>query len=118
VTRLELSAETEAHVASIAKYLADRPTNGYHCPVCGRTMLVTHADPGVAPIFLTCRMTEGCGGRSFSLNYPTSPIPAHLGEPTHEWYRPTLEEFETLDGAMREHVLGGGLILREKAAAE
>lgn len=33
--------------------------------------------------------------------------------PTHEWYRPTMEEHKLLDRDMREHVSNGGLMLRK-----
>jgi hypothetical protein len=33
-------------------------------------------------------------------------------EPTHEWYKPCLEEHKLLQREMREHVAKGGLLLR------
>ena len=33
--------------------------------------------------------------------------------PTHEWYRPTMEEHKLLPRDMREHVSNGGLMLRK-----
>jgi hypothetical protein len=108
-----LAPDIQAYITLLAAQMGDRRVNGYHCPSCGRTLIVTHLDEGVTPVFLACRKTAGCTGQSHSLGYPPSPVPAYLGEPTHEWYRPGQEQFDSLDPAMREHVERGGLMLRE-----
>jgi hypothetical protein len=62
---------------------------------------------------------KGCKGMAYSSFYPRGPKPAHIGEPTWEWYKPTDAELvanydgDTLEG-MREHVAKGGLDLRRR----
>lgn len=86
--------------------------NGYHCEECGVTTLVKHVDEGVTPMFLTCRAASDCTGRSTSLGYPGGPVPSELLPVKWEWYRPSTEEFLTLDREMQTHVSNGGLVLR------
>lgn len=89
--------------------------NGYRCDSCKKYILVIHADKGVTPMFLECKATEGCGGRSVSLMYPKTPMPDELKAKIQwEWYRPNQEEFNTMDEAMKYHLRQGGLALRRR----
>jgi hypothetical protein len=116
-TPIVLDARVVEHLEKLAAQMGDRKVNGYYCDTCKGTLLVEHVDEGVTPMFLGCRATSGCRGMSRSLGYPPPPVPADLGEPTHEWYRPLQDEFDGLAGAMRDHVLEGGLMLRPKRAS-
>ena len=88
--------------------------NCYIDKVCGFYIVTIDRHAGVTPMFLACRNPEGCTGKMHSMGYP--PIqakPAWLGEPTHEWYRPESVDDDALDDAEADHVMNGGLLLRE-----
>lgn len=116
MSALTLPDATVAHLEQLARSMGGRTTNGYRCAKCHRILIVTHADAGVTPACLSCRKTPGCDGASYSMGYPAAPVPAELGAPTHEWYRPEQVEFDTLDPYIQDHVMRGGLLLREVAA--
>lgn len=81
--------------------------NGYKCDRCGYWWITVDRHPGVTPMFKAC---EGCHeGRAVSMGYPSTPPPK---QPTFEWYRPSQVEFGTLEPAIRDHVLKGGLMYR------
>ena len=83
--------------------------NGYRCEKCGGTIYtIDRANNGVTPMFLVCRATEGCDGRSVSLGYN---VDVYV-EPTFEWYRPNDWELTGLDSEMFDHVRRGGLMIR------
>lgn len=92
--------------------------NAYRCARCQKWIFVVHVDKGVTPMFLNCRATDGCGGRSASAGYPGlrgNPMPESMREKIQwEWYRPELEEFNELEPEMKEHVQRGGLVLRRR----
>ena len=89
--------------------------NGYRCAACRKYILIEHKDKGVTPMFLECRATEGCGGRSSSLGYPKEEMPDSLRAKIQwEWYRPTLAEWNMLEPEMQEYVMRGGLVIRKK----
>lgn len=108
----------------IEQFLVDRAAsheghhrmNAYRCPDCGRVLLTVDVNEGVTPMFLACRKTPGCRGMSVSSGYPDTPPPTSLGEPTHEWYRPSQQEFDAMEPAQQHHVLQGGLVLRERTS--
>lgn len=100
--------------------------NAYYCEDCRGYLVVVHADDGVTPMFLACRVkgeptdpANDCKGRSHSLMYPTEPWPEKDGfgtaiptEPTYEWYAPDERERRTLKPDTLDHVERGGLLLR------
>ncbi len=73
-------------------------------PGCGQQIITVDREPGVTPFMTACPF---CGGDTQSGFYR---VPAGL-QPSHEWYRP--DTFEDLKPHTIEHILNGGLILRE-----
>lgn len=62
--------------------------NVYVCDKCHGHIVTVDRDPGVTPMFLGCRATEGCDGQMVSSGYPDpSKKPASIGPATWEWYR-------------------------------
>ena len=88
--------------------MADR-VNAYTCNVCGLSIYTFDRDEGTTPMFLACRATPGCRGRSVSNGYPSGPPPQL---PTWEWYRPPKNRLYTFDDEMRDYIRRGGLVLR------
>ena len=77
--------------------------NQYTCDACGGVITTIDRVKGTTPMFLNCRATEGCNGRSVSSMYRVSP---HL-KPEWEWYKP-----KKAKGEEREYVAMGGLLIR------
>ena len=77
--------------------------NQYTCETCGGVITTIDRVAGTTPMFLNCRATPGCDGRSVSSMYRVSP---HL-KPEWEWYRP-----KKAKGENREYVDMGGLLIR------
>lgn len=86
-------------------------------------------DKGVTPFMIACefkgrpdrpanpaKMKNGkCIGTAKSCMYPKElPANAPYPVPTHEWYRPDLEEYVKLPKDEKEHVEKGGLLMRER----
>lgn len=85
--------------------------NCYVCDKCLEHIVTVDRDPGVTPMFLSCRATEGCDGQMVSSMYPDpSKKPASIGPATWEWYRPDFTQH--YDREMKDHINRGGLILR------
>ena len=83
--------------------------NGYDCPECYQVVWTVNKDAGTTPMFLACRGTEGCNGRSVSRMYlriPGSAIPAF------EWYAPSKKEIRKANEGAKHHYSMGGLALR------
>lgn len=86
--------------------------NLYYCPTCKGSVCTVDRDAGVTPMFLSCR-TETCSGIMRSSMYPPPETkPAWVGEATEEWYRPN-EIDDDAEDATADHLMGGGLLLRE-----
>lgn len=85
--------------------------NAYKCQKCKGIVVFRHLHPGVTPMFLTCRAKDSCQGHMSSFGYMLTPQWSQL-KPTFEWYRPSAEEFLTLDREVKQHVQRGGLLLR------
>ncbi len=83
--------------------------NVYQCETCRGEIVTVDRAPGVTPLMVTCRADALCMGRMFSKNYRVSQELV----PTWEWYKPHHHELKTSSTGMREHVLAGGLLLRE-----
>ena len=81
--------------------------NGYRCGTCGGMTITRNADEGTTPFMILCTR-PGCGGRAFSEFYHMDP----RSMPTHEWHRPTPEEFKRLDKATRDYCAAGAMLLR------
>lgn len=80
-------------------------TNIYTCDK-GHITKTIDVDAGCTPFMKLCH----CGERSLSSFYKDNHPEV---EPTQEWYRPTLEEVLKMSDGMREHVLSGGLEIRD-----
>lgn len=80
--------------------------NRYTCGKCMQSIITVDRDDGTTPYAINCYCTAQCGGMMTSAFYK-----AVDGRPTHEWRRPTIAEFNKLNGWNREHVRKGGLIL-------
>ena len=94
--------------------MADERLNAYYCDQCLRYIVTIDTDAGVTPMFLACRATPGCTGRSVSMGYPKQPWPTEAPEPipTHEWYRPSAKWARRKGPEMLRHVQDGGLTIR------
>lgn len=89
-------------------------------------------DRGVTPFMIRCEFrgkpgrplnlkyaeNGRCIGTAQSCFYPRGTKPTHIGEPTHEWYRPEEAELAKLSEPEREHVAQGGLLLRPRTGKE
>jgi hypothetical protein len=92
--------------------------NVYTCQTCGFMLLTVDVAHGTTPFMIECKAKTCCEGFMHSSMYPTGPKPARYPkEPSHEWYRPTPEEFHKLADYNREHVAKGGLLLRPRTDA-
>lgn len=80
--------------------------NVYTCRTCGQSIVTVDLVEGTTSMYLTCQVTERCGGRMISGMYRVD----QTLTPTHEWYKP---EKLPRDMAMRQHVEMGGLLLRK-----
>lgn len=81
--------------------------NVYTCKV-GHRIVTVDRQKGVTPFIIGCKHPS-CAERATSNFYR---VDRGL-TPTHEWYRPSLREYETLDPHSKDHVSNGGLLLRE-----
>ena len=84
--------------------------NVYVCPE-NHASITVDVDEGVTPFITKC-LRPGCEQATQSRCYPTErPIPDFIPEPSHEWFKPKLEDCADYD---RDHVSRGGLILRPR----
>lgn len=90
--------------------------NVYTCQKCGGFTVTVDVDDGVTPMFMGCRAKKNCDGYAGSAMYPPGPRPQHVPAPAWEWYRPAPEALSGLTVSERDHVEGGGLLLRRRVA--
>ncbi len=93
--------------------------NMYRCPVGHFTVTVDVA-VGVTPMFLGCKI-PGCKAMAVSSMYPKTPRPPEVPAPKWEWYKPTEKQAKKKEAkypGTLDHVRRGGLLLRERTAAE
>lgn len=105
--------------------VANVPTIGrmnvWVCEACGTQVLCVDRHPGVTP-FMVSHHTLGnpdCGGSCQSRFYNgaiAAEVHARVGRPSHEWYRPSADQLEAETPYVRDHVLRGGLLVREVAS--
>ena len=86
--------------------------NKYTCEECKSSIRTVDRDAGVTPFMTICKM-EDCNGLMQSAVYR-----CFQEVPEYEWYRPSLEEYQELDIATKEHVRMGGLLLRKIPSVE
>lgn len=80
--------------------------NVYTCRLCGYKVKTVDEHEGVTPMFIHC---DKCNGIMNSSMYRDI-LPDC--RPTKGWYRPTFKEFLQLGIHERDHVMLGGLLLR------
>lgn len=76
-----------------------------YCCQEGHITVMRVLDAGVTPMFYRC---EHCNKMASSVTTNLS-----KGEPSQEWYRPSLKELLKVKPAMVDHVLSGGLMIRK-----
>lgn len=86
--------------------------NRYVCQVCGRSIITIDRDEGVTPFMLNCRATPDCKGDMHSSFYE-----GVTGQPTHEWRKPTAEEYQNMSQPMRDYIDSGALNIYPLAEA-
>lgn len=92
--------------AAEKNYPTQRGLNVYVCEKCAAPLITIDRHKGVTPFMTWC---PSCKGWAQSSMYR---VPQTL-EPTHEWRRPTREEYDALEPATKQHCANGGLLLKE-----
>lgn len=113
--RPSLQEKVMAYVVGLTDSREGRDHNAYVCGTCGAAFHTIDAHPGVTPSSLshaTLQPGTRCEGRCVSQGYPAGAIPTSLGEPSHEWYRPSTTELDGCSPQVADHVRRGGLLLR------
>lgn len=87
--------------------------NAYVCKDKGCLTIVQNVDKGVTPKYMACQ-APNCSGTARTMNYPPNPPQKVIDAVRWEWYRPDLEEFRQLSPDIKQFILGGGLVIREK----
>lgn len=84
-------------------------TNCYTCQKCGKVIKCRDIDKGTTPFMITCEKCQNMMHSSFYMDDIYINV-----EVSHEWYRPSLEEFVKMEIQSEiQHVLNGGLLLRK-----
>lgn len=89
----------------------------YTCADCGERFYTQYVDKGVTPFTVACRKCGGIARHDNTIRYSEWKALEYAGKVLHSWMRPNLEQFLKLRPAAREHVLKGGLMLREELEA-
>lgn len=113
--RPSLQEKVMAYVVGLTDSRQGRTHNAYVCNTCSATWHTVDAHPGVTPSTLSHAMLQPgtrCEGRAVSQGYPAGEVPASVGAPSHEWYRPSVTELEGASLQVADHVRQGGLLLR------
>lgn len=117
--RPSLTEKVQAYVLAMTDAREGRTHNAYVC-TCGTAWHTVDTHPGVTPSTLSHAMLQPgtrCEGRAVSQGYPRGEVPPSLGEPSHEWYRPSTTELHGASDQVVDHVLRGGLLLRRAVRA-
>lgn len=113
---IEQKYNTMLTFPSIVGEVAANKVNVYRCAVGHQVKTIDRAK-GVTPMFIICpSCNDSRTPQMASSNFYRDSAPQI--EPTHEWYRPTLEECYKMDQdktkwGLLEHILKGGLELRQ-----
>lgn len=87
----------------------------YICDQCGARFYTRYVDKGVTPFVIACRVCKhGDSVHRDTIGGAEWISLAFQGETCHSWVRPTLEQFLRLSPGAQEHVLQGGLMLKEE----
>ncbi|MFV0311485.1 MAG: hypothetical protein ACK5KN_07540 [Dysgonomonas sp.] len=81
--------------------------NVYTCRSCRHKVKTVDENTGVTPMFIRC---DRCNDLMNSAMYNDT-MPGE--RPTKGWYRPSYTEFHGLSASEQDHVLKGGLLLRD-----
>ena len=84
--------------------------NAYTCDVCDRHIVTNDTDEGCTPMIIGCVATPDCPGHMHSHWY-RGPVVASDRLTTHEFRKPTREEYDLLEPAMQADIDAGGLEL-------
>lgn len=115
----EAAKTAAAHFNGLKGYANNGRLNVYVCEHdASHHMVTVDREPGVTPFTTQCPTCAAAGvpGDGF---YPHPAMRSHCYRvpqdliPTHEWYRP--DSLDGLSKGMADHVLRGGLHLREIA---
>lgn len=102
--------------------------NAWRCEACDFPFVAFDRHPGTTPMMVSHRTFEpdtDCNGLCASVFYNRPGVERaaiDLGQggqqirPSHEWYRPSVDELRSASAAVRDHVRQGGLLVREVAA--
>lgn len=83
--------------------------NIYTCRKCRGHIVTRHVDQGTTPFMIRCHATEDCGGTMQSSFYG---VADQTMRASHEWHKPTAEEYQGLSESAKHHVDMGGVVLR------
>ena len=84
--------------------------NAYTCDVCDQHLVTVDTDEGCTPMMIPCEVTPNCPGTMHSHWYSGAVVKSSIPT-THEFRRPTPEEYLLLTPAFQEHIDAGGLEL-------
>lgn len=90
----------------------DKGVDVYECNKCGNKMFTQYADKGVTPFCMPCE----CGG-TMTHNETYCKVECyqrHGFKLIRNWVRPTYDQFVKLSSGQQEHVMNGGLLLKEE----
>lgn len=110
-----LPDKVQAFIVGVDDAKQSRVHNAYVCDTCRVAFHTIDRHPGVTPLSMSHGMFDQgsrCEGRCVSAGYPVGALPPSLGEPTHEWFRPSAEVLDVSTPRVVEHVMRGGLLLR------
>jgi len=103
-SRLTVQVKTDVFYTDIK---LNNRVNCYLCKSCRHVTKTRDIDPGVTPYIIEC---EDCGKDAYSTFYKDI-VPDQ--SPTKEWFRPTMEQTLQMSEGMIDHILQGGLDLRD-----
>lgn len=91
----------------------------YICDDCGAKFYTQYVDKGVTPFVIVCQSCKhGNAVHRETITLHEWVKLEAMGEKLHSWVRPTFEQFLKLPPATQDHILQGGLILREEITDE
>lgn len=84
--------------------------NIYTCDRCSGHIVTVDIDDGVTPFMIACEATQKCHGMMRSSMYR---VFDQTLKASHEWYRPSPATGGNLSAGALDHVMKGGLLLRQ-----
>lgn len=87
----------------------------YTCDECGAKFYTQYVHKGVTPFTIQCRTCHhGTAMHRETINLHQWVRLEEQGEKLHSWVRPTFEQLLKLSHGAQQHVLQGGLMLRDE----